>query len=169
MNGSSAWRRLAAFCIDWCVIAAWGGLLFAMVVLVGASDAGGPGGPWSGQLLGLATMTVPVVLYFSLTESSAMQASLGKRALDLRVTDEAGDRLGFASALGRNLVKFAPWEFGHMLAQQAVFSGEAGMPAWTILPAVIAFAGPLLWIFELFRTGRTPYDRLSGSRVLRRR
>jgi hypothetical protein len=42
-------------------------------------------------------------------------------------------------------------------------------PAWTILPAVIAFAGPLLWLIELFRTGRTPYDRLSGSRVSRRR
>jgi hypothetical protein len=27
----------------------------------------------------------------------------------------------------------------------------------------------LLWLIELFRTGRTPYDRLSGSRVLRRR
>ncbi|MEE4302748.1 MAG: RDD family protein [Wenzhouxiangella sp.] len=168
MTSPLAWRRLAAFCIDWCVIAAWGGLLFTFVMLSGGAFDG-PAGPWTGQLLGLATMTVPVVLYFSLAESSVMQASLGKRALGLRVTGGQGGRLGFSSALGRNLVKFAPWEFGHMLAQQAVFSGEAGMPAWTILPAMIAFVGPLLWLIELFRTGRTPYDRLSGSRVLRRR
>ena len=164
MNRSLAWRRIAAFCIDWCVIAAWGGLLFAAAVL---SGAGGPTGPWMGQLVGLLTMTLPVVLYFSLTESSAMQGSFGKRALGLRLTDEAGARISLPSALLRNLVKFAPWEFGHMLAQQAVFSDEQGLPIWTLVPATIAFAGPLVWLIELFRTGRTPYDRISASQVRR--
>ncbi len=40
-------------------------------------------------------------LYFALMESSAWQATLGKKALGLRVTDMAGQRIGFGRASGR--------------------------------------------------------------------
>lgn len=158
-------RRVAAFMLDWCLIALWGGLLFALSMLVSKGLLPAPTGPWTGQLIGLLSMTLPVVLYFSLMESSALEGSLGKRALGLRVITEGGGRVSPASALLRNVVKFAPWECGHMLAQQAVFSGEGGLPGWIVLPGLIAFAGPLAWLVELFRTGRTPYDRISASRV----
>lgn len=46
------------------------------------------------------------MLYFSLMESSAKQATLGKLALSLKVTDVNGNRLTFGRALGRNLGKF---------------------------------------------------------------
>jgi uncharacterized RDD family membrane protein YckC len=168
MRARAALKRLAAFALDWCLIAAWGGLLFVLFTQLVAGLLPAPGGPWSAQLVGLLSMTLPVILYFSLCEASAWRGTLGKRALGLEVVDEAGGRLPTASALLRNGVKFAPWEFGHLLAQQAVFSGEQGMPAWTILPGLVAFGGPLIWVVELFRTGRTPYDRVSTSRVRRR-
>lgn len=110
-------------------------------------------------------MTLPVVGYFSLTESSRSQGSVGKRAMGLVVARGDGRRLPQSSALLRSVVKFAPWECGHMLAQQAAFSGESGLPAWVLVPAVIAFAGPVMWLVELFRTGRTPYDRVSAAHV----
>lgn len=44
--------------------------------------------------------------YWILMESSRFQASVGKRALGLRVTDENGAPLSFSLALGRNLLKF---------------------------------------------------------------
>jgi uncharacterized RDD family membrane protein YckC len=45
------------------------------------------------------------LLYFSLFESSAWQATLGKKALGLAVTDLEGRRISFGHALGRNLAK----------------------------------------------------------------
>ena len=40
-------------------------------------------------------------LYFTLLESSAWQATLGKKALRLAVTDEEGNRIGFGKANAR--------------------------------------------------------------------
>jgi uncharacterized RDD family membrane protein YckC/RNA polymerase subunit RPABC4/transcription elongation factor Spt4 len=48
-----------------------------------------------------------ICLYGALTESSAQQASLGKRALGLKVTDLQGKRLRFGKAFGRWVVKQA--------------------------------------------------------------
>src|SRR5688572_6469674 len=128
-----------------------------------------PQNPWKAQVIGLFTMTIPVTLYFALFESSAWRASIGKRALGLIVSRETGDRLPFVSALLRNAVKFVPWEFGHMVAQQAPFSGDAGLPGWVWGPATIAFAGPAWWLTALIVTGRTPYDRLASARFARSR
>lgn len=169
MSTSIAPRRIAAFCLDWLVIAVWGGIVFAAVIAFDSDGFSAPADPWTAQLLGLLVMTLPVVLYFSVTESSTMKGSPGKWVLGLEVETGSGRRLGLAAALIRNLVKLSPWEFGHMLAYQAVFSGESGLPVWTLVPAVIAFGGPIVWLVELFRMGRTPYDRISAAHVRLRR
>ncbi|WHZ07448.1 MAG: Serine/threonine protein kinase [Cytophagales bacterium] len=49
--------------------------------------------------------TVIWVLYYTLMESSKYQATVGKLALGLIVTDESGNKLDFAKALIRNLCK----------------------------------------------------------------
>ena len=48
---------------------------------------------------------VGVWLYFALMESSAWQATLGKKVLGLYVTDLEGRRLGFGRATGRYFAK----------------------------------------------------------------
>ena len=53
------------------------------------------------QVLGL----VVAWLYYALQESSAAQATLGKRAIGLRVTDLEGRRISFARATGRFFAK----------------------------------------------------------------
>jgi hypothetical protein len=53
--------------------------------------------PTLGGLLGL----VFAWLYFALQESSARQATLGKRALGIKVVDESARRIGFGRATGR--------------------------------------------------------------------
>lgn len=45
-------------------------------------------------------------LYFGLMESSTKQATVGKMALGMKVTDEYGERVTFARATGRYLAKF---------------------------------------------------------------
>jgi uncharacterized RDD family membrane protein YckC/Tfp pilus assembly major pilin PilA len=89
---SGFWRRFAAFIIDYIVmiivffIAAW--------ALIGVK-AGGTLLPLIGGWL-----------YFALMESSAQQATLGKRVLGIKVTSSSGDRIGFGRATGRYLAKF---------------------------------------------------------------
>lgn len=58
---------------------------------------------------GLGTAIVFVVvhwLYEALLTSSEWQATLGKKMLNLRVTDEAGNRISFSRASGRYFAKF---------------------------------------------------------------
>jgi uncharacterized RDD family membrane protein YckC len=158
-------RRLFAFAIDWLVIVAWGALLFAIVWFGNDRRLPNAVDPWFAQAVGLVTMTVPVALYFALTESSRAQASLGKRLLGLRVADDAGQRLPLARSLLRNAIKFVPWECGHAVADHAVASGDGGPALWLYAPMAVALLVPLWWVGALLATGRTPYDRWAGARV----
>jgi uncharacterized RDD family membrane protein YckC len=57
----------------------------------------------------LGTLTVFWILnwlYEALLTSSEWQATLGKKMLNLRVTDEAGNRISFARASGRHFAKY---------------------------------------------------------------
>lgn len=158
-------RRVLAFAVDWFVVVLWGGVLFAVVMIAGGGDPPRPGNPLTAQAIGLLTMTVPVALYFAICESSAWQASLGKRVLGLVVSKSTGEPLSFGLALLRNAVKFVPWECGHAVAQQAAFSGEGGLPIWVWGLALVAYGGPAWWLVAMVATGLTPYDRWASARV----
>jgi uncharacterized RDD family membrane protein YckC len=92
------WRRVAAVLID--------GLILSVVTVpaglsMGDVDANGPGGP-GGLSPGLVTLsTVVQWLYYALLESSSKQATVGKMALGIRVTDLEGARISFGRATGR--------------------------------------------------------------------
>ena len=68
----------------------------------------------------LATVSLAVTwLYHALMESSEWQATLGKRVLDLVVTDMAGYRVSFWRATGRHFAKIVSnmiYPFGHVMA-----------------------------------------------------
>jgi uncharacterized RDD family membrane protein YckC len=165
---ADAFRRVLAFAVDWLLIVLWGGVLFGAVMLATGGSPPRLESPWAAEGMGLLTMTIPVTLYFALCESSAWRGSLGKWVLGLAVHGESGAPLSFRPALLRNAVKFVPWELGHMVAQQAVTSGDKGIPAWVWVPAVVALAGPVWWLVAIFATGRAPYDRLARARVGRK-
>lgn len=85
------WRRFAAYVLDALVL--W---LPSMIIgLV--------------PLLGFIGFIVGHWLYFALMESSGWQATLGKRALGIKVTDARGRRIGFGQATGRYFGAFVSW------------------------------------------------------------
>lgn len=88
------WIRLVAFFID--VI-----LLFLVNILLGYFLVGIFAGLWIGVVINW--------LYFTLMESSSNQATLGKMALGLIVTDGAGRSISFGRATGRYFGKFLTW------------------------------------------------------------
>ncbi|MBS0421601.1 MAG: RDD family protein [Proteobacteria bacterium] len=120
------WKRSGAFVIDYIIV---------MIVMQVPRLALGPKG-------GLMALVLPVVgcLYYALMESSSLQATLGKKALDLKVTDLNGERIGLGRALGRL--------FGHILS-------------YLILGIGFAMA-----VFTERR--QTLHDKIAGTLVVRR-
>ena len=102
-------RRWAAIFLDQLLLPGALYLLVFIVLLVAGAAGGfafGPRAeppPWLvwGYLVAVALYYVVAGLYYSLMESSASQATLGKMALGIKVTDEHGQRLAFPHALGR--------------------------------------------------------------------
>ncbi|WP_308491803.1 RDD family protein [Microbacterium terrisoli] len=161
-------KRLAAWVIDWCLILVWAGILAAVAVPFSLTgDLHALTTVW-GNLLSAIVLVVPVTLAFAGLESSRHAATIGKRALHLRVTDSAGARIGFARALGRNALKIAlPWLIGHSAVYEIVATSvQAQPPAWVWVLTAAAYLLPIAWIVSLFvGAGRTPYDRATGTAV----
>ena len=88
------WLRLIALIIDGIILGIAGGIINSFVY----------------SLLGSGNIVIVVsyalfFLYHAYMESSSWQATLGKRALSLKVTDESGGRISFGRACGRTAGK----------------------------------------------------------------
>lgn len=102
-------RRFGAFIIDSIILGgAFYAVLFVFAIIAAiAVPVTGMDDEALGALivllyLGAALLYyVGAALYYALQESSRHQATLGKRALGIKVTDEHGQRLGTARAFGR--------------------------------------------------------------------
>ena len=87
----------------------------------------------------LITYIIPW-LYYALMEASSKQATLGKMALGIKVTDEAGNRISFGKATGRHFGK--------------------------ILSALILYIGYIMIAFTGKKQGL--HDILAGTLVVKR-
>jgi len=99
MNYASPWRRLGAGVIDLVISFPAGlilGLIFAPLLAHNAMDQQ----HLESQLNGLGSFATWI--YFAKMESSSLQATLGKKAFGLKVTDIEGNRIGFWKASGRH-------------------------------------------------------------------
>lgn len=106
-------------------------------------------------------------LYFALFESSVWQATPGKRALGLVVTDRDGARLGFGRALGRHVAALANYAslmvgwllvaldrdkrglHDHLAGTRVVSRREPPVPVWLGVAAWLAGGLALALLFEL--------------------
>jgi len=106
------WRRFLAYIIDSIIVniatSLVGGLLGAGA---GAGIAGLSGGDFDeAAMLALFSVSTLIALvgtwlYFALMESSKLQATVGKLALGMVVTDLNGERISFLRATGRYFAK----------------------------------------------------------------
>jgi uncharacterized RDD family membrane protein YckC len=123
------WLRFVAFLIDYFLLQFVGFILalpFVGAIIFSAlniADAGdfneqtimGIGGI-IGAVITLSLLTMATGwLYYALMESSKNQATLGKMALNLKVTDLDGNRIGFGRATGRY--------FGKIISRMILYIG----------------------------------------------
>jgi uncharacterized RDD family membrane protein YckC len=167
-------RRLLAFAVDYGVIAGYIALL--TFVSLTAQRATGwelrppstPNDRLLGHALGFATLTAPVILYFAFSEASRAGATLGKRALRLRVVGEDDGRVSLGRALVRAGVKFLPWELAHATLWQTPgwpTDPQPGAAQWMGFGLSLALAA---WYLAAIFIGtqRPLYDLLARTRVV---
>ncbi|WP_424244534.1 putative RDD family membrane protein YckC/Tfp pilus assembly protein PilE [Elusimicrobium posterum] len=106
------WKRAVAYVIDTVILSFVSGILFFIVgiFIAGSGIASGGNSEPAPQeiavlLLAYAVMILVTFLYFPIMESSKMQATVGKAAMSIKVTDLNGNKLSFWHALGRAFAK----------------------------------------------------------------
>jgi len=126
------WQRLKAFAFDYLIISIY---LVIVVILFLLLNSLVNINQWlfaeraTAQVSAFLIVTLPITLYFAISESSAMQATWGKQRLGLKVTDYNRNRIGFWRGFMRTLLKFIPWELSHTIIWKIYFSPE-NISAW---------------------------------------
>ncbi len=114
------WKRFGAWIIDYIVLMLPSGIILAqtsladsMSKLFAASMSGGSTQEAMADYVQAVHAARPAMLlvvligfiYYTLMESSSLQATLGKLAVGIRVTDMDGQRLSIGRSAGRNAVR----------------------------------------------------------------
>jgi uncharacterized RDD family membrane protein YckC len=169
-------KRLKAFAYDFMPIFAYIMALFGIMMgMIRVMDYIGrplrlPDDPLLGDLIAFLTLVLPVILYFSLQESSSMRSTWGKRKVRLLVVNEEGERLTFGRAFLRSFLKFLPWQIAHT----SLFHWE-GWPFAPAEPTIMVLVGfglayLLVGIYLasalISKKNRTLYDWAAGSHVV---
>ncbi|HUU30093.1 MAG TPA: RDD family protein [archaeon] len=105
MEYAGFWIRVVAFLIDIVIILAW----IVLITWIDWTWGIVPGLSGNGNIIDFICYIVigPIAaLYIPYMEASSLQATLGKLALKIKVTDLHGDRISFTRALGRGLGKW---------------------------------------------------------------
>jgi uncharacterized RDD family membrane protein YckC len=125
------WLRAIALVLDTFILLVPGwGIGFVIGAMMGSQGAS------KDDVVGVCYIVGIVIwwLYYACMESSSLQATFGKLALGIRVTDVTGRRISFGRAAGRNLAKVISgmlFGIGFMMAgfdarKQALHDGLAG-------------------------------------------
>lgn len=168
--------RLKAFAFDYLAIMAYivvlFGVNFVIILAGGRLEEVSPlfAAPLFKDALAFLTLVLPVILYFSLQESSSSQGTRGKKKAGIRVINKDGETLTSRRAFVRSLIKFLPWQIAHT----SLYHWE-GWPLAPTEPTPMVMAGfgvayLLVGIYIasalISKTQRTPYDWAAGSYVI---
>jgi len=157
-------RRVAAYGVDYVVIALYAVLLAGVTITVAPDPQLSK---LQAYLLSVSTLTGPVIVGFAVLET-VFGASLGKKLVGLRVSRD-GARAGFSRSLARNVGKFLPWEIAHIGIW--TIPGQAFIDPPTSLNWMLWAASGGLVLIQIVLvavSGLGFHDRLAGLRVGRR-
>ena len=166
------WQRVGAFALDYILILGYLAIVFGLAILldpVTSVDEWLFSNRLSAQLTAFVLATLPITLYFSLSESSARQATWGKQRVGLQVIDSDGRRVGFWRAFARTLLKFVSWELAHTLVWWLRFEPQETSPLITVgFIAVYLLIGANIIALFVSKSRQTLYDKMTGTCVVRK-
>jgi uncharacterized RDD family membrane protein YckC len=161
-NAEVTLRRLAAFYVDWLFIIGYAALLLPFGIPLYHWVHGLP--TWALNAGTFAILVVPATVWLAGWERTGRRATPGKRVMRLRVAPVSGGSSGWWRSLARNGLKLAlPWELGHT----GLYAIVSGSDAVGLVCAILGNGLLLVYLGYAAVSGRTPYDRLTGTTVER--
>jgi len=168
VTGAGFRPRLVAFGYDYLIILVYIALMTLATWLIFSRfpnlQASIFSHPTRADLFAFSFLILPVILYFSICESSFWQGSWGKRRRGLKVVRSNGQKAGFLRCLLRNVVKLLPWQIAHTSIFMINIRPQAATIGLFLTWALIIFH---LISLLISRSHRTPYDWISGTAVVR--
>ncbi len=160
-------KRLLSLIIDFLIIAGYALVLLGVDMFIYFVLLGGvPVFDELGMNLISLALIVPSALYCIIAECSKGHATIGKRAVRIKVASVRPAGLRVWQVVVRNIVKFLPWQFAHM----AIFHGMAlgwEIDTFTTVLLIVADVLPFIWIGSLFgKKHRGIHDRIAGTIVV---
>jgi uncharacterized RDD family membrane protein YckC len=161
-------KRVAAFFVDYCVIAMYASALFIVMMLVVKvlhADLSQVS-PWRGQVTGFLTLTLPVFLYFFLYEKGEQKSTPGKKVMQLQVVADGNSTS--SAIFKRNVIKFLPWEIAHTGVHWIVFYNNHNQspPTWVYVLLIMPQILVVIYFISIVVTGtKSFYDRIAGTSV----
>jgi hypothetical protein len=116
------------------------------------------------QLIATITSVVPIIIVFSIMEGSKHFASWGKRKANLIIIYKGDPMKG---SIIRNILKFLPWQFGHMSTINGMYS-DFNTP-FSLIFLILSFSLSIVYILMAFirKDGRHLADILAGNQVIK--
>lgn len=142
MNQITVWKRLKELFIDYLIIIAYLAILFLvnLVLILFVFDGLPEYTELQSQLIAIFTSVIPIILIFSYLDFYR-NGSIGKKAASLKLNFKDHR---FRFSLLRNLVKFLPWQLGHIGVIRGVYT------EFDLTSIVIANLGTILGLIMLF-------------------
>lgn len=164
-------KRLKAFLIDYSIILVYIGFLYGITMLfyrifpqsLQNID------PVAEQISGFICLTLPVILYFTISEKSKYSGTLGKRIFHLHVVSTHLSKANFRQLFIRNIIKFLPWTIAHFFVFR-LFEYKRNMvspPEWVLGGLILSQVLALIYLVFLFiNNHRNLYEVLSSTKVI---
>jgi len=159
-------RRIMAFALDFIFI---GGYILLLLCIGFGINTASDGislfeSPVAMNVLAFCVLVLPVIIYFSIQESSSYQATWGKRKVKIKVVNTHGVRISLFQAIIRSAIKFLPWQIAHTSVIYLWFGYQS-----QILLLIALFAQGLVVIYFiciwLEKKHRAIYDLIAGTFV----
>lgn len=165
------WRRAGAFALDYIPIFIYLLVITSLFLLLNTLFGINQfffANRVRAQFTAFLVVTLPVTLYFALSESSLRQATWGKRRAGLKVTDSQGKHISIWRSLVRTAFKFIPWELSHTLIWEIYLSPQANSDRVNYgFILVYVLIGLNIASLAMSRKHQTVYDFLASTYVIK--
>lgn len=98
-------RRFGAAVIDGIIVYSASMVLYILSLIIAGAITSDEGTGWGIVIIAVIVILILNLAYYSVMESSSNQATLGKMALHIIVTDREGNRISFGMAILRIILK----------------------------------------------------------------
>lgn len=127
--------------------------------------------PVIGESIAFATLTLPVILYFTMTENGKYSGTIGKRKFGLQVVTKSLTKASFKQLLLRNCINFLPWELAHFFIYRLFYFDSLGraIPAWVMAGLIVSQGLALIYLLCIIfnKNNQSIYELLSGTKVVK--